>query len=292
MHKGDRKGEERKYAVDSLLGLKITSKTKKEMAGADKGKLIPTDIGMVVNDFLMENFPEIMDYNFTAKVEQEFDKIAEGKAEWNKEMKVFYQGFEPEVEKVMNARSEHKAGERELGIDPATGKPVFVKIGRFGPVVQIGTADDEDKPRFSQLPSDKSMETITLDEALELFKLPRTVGQFEGTDVVIGAGRFGPYVLHNKKYVSLPKDENPMTVTLDAAINLIQKKRLQEAQRHLKTFEEDANMEVMNGRYGPYIAYNGKNYRMPKALHEKASELTYEQCMDIVNNAPEPKRKK
>lgn len=292
VHKGDRKGEERKYAVDSLLGLKITSKTKKEMAGADKGKLIPTDIGMVVNDFLMENFPEIMDYNFTAKVEQEFDKIAEGKAEWNKEMKVFYQGFEPEVEKVMNARSEHKAGERELGVDPATGKPVFVKIGRFGPVVQIGTADDEDKPRFSQLPSDKSMETITLNEALELFKLPRTVGQFEGTDVVIGAGRFGPYVLHNKKYVSLPKDENPMTVTLDAAINLIQKKRLQEAQRHLKTFEEDANMEVMNGRYGPYIAYNGKNYRMPKALHEKASELTYEQCMDIVNNAPEPKRKK
>lgn len=292
VHKGDRKGEERKYAVDSLLGLKITSKTKKEMAGADKGKLIPTDIGMVVNDFLMENFPEIMDYNFTAKVEQEFDKIAEGKAEWNKEMKVFYQGFEPEVEKVMNARSEHKAGERELGIDPATGKPVFVKIGRFGPVVQIGTADDEDKPRFSQLPSDKSMETITLDEALELFKLPRTIGQFEGTDVVIGAGRFGPYVLHNKKYVSLPKDENPMTITLDAAINLIQKKRLQEAQRHLKTFEEDANMEVMNGRYGPYIAYNGKNYRMPKALHEKASELTYEQCMDIVNNAPEPKRKK
>ena len=292
VHKGDRKGEERKYAVDSLLGLKITSKTKKEMAGADKGKLIPTDIGMVVNDFLMENFPEIMDYNFTAKVEQEFDKIAEGKAEWNKEMKVFYQGFEPEVEKVMNARSEHKAGERELGIDPATGKPVFVKIGRFGPVVQIGTADDEDKPRFSQLPSDKSMETITLNEALELFKLPRTVGQFEGADVVIGAGRFGPYVLHNKKYVSLPKDENPMTITLDAAINLIQKKRLQEAQRHLKTFEEDANMEVMNGRYGPYIAYNGKNYRMPKALHEKASELTYEQCMDIVNNAPEPKRKK
>ena len=292
VHKGDRKGEERKYAVDSLLGLKITSKNKKEMAGADKGKLIPTDIGMVVNDFLMENFPEIMDYNFTAKVEQEFDKIAEGKAEWNKEMKVFYQGFEPEVEKVMNARSEHKAGERELGVDPATGKPVFVKIGRFGPVVQIGTAEDEDKPRFSQLPSDKSMETITLDEALELFKLPRTVGQFEGTDVVIGAGRFGPYVLHNKKYVSLPKDENPMTITLDAAINLIQKKRLQEAQRHLKTFEEDANIEVMNGRYGPYIAYNGKNYRMPKALHEKASELTYEQCMDIVNNAPEPKRKK
>ena len=292
VQKGDRKGEERKYAVDSLLGLKITSKTKKEMAGADKGKLIPTDIGIVVNDFLMENFPEIMDYNFTAKVEQEFDKIAEGKAEWNKEMKTFYQGFEPEVEKVMNARSEHKAGERELGVDPKSGKPVFVKIGRFGPVVQIGSADDEDKPRFSQLPSDKSMETITLDEALELFKLPRNLGQFEGTDVVIGAGRFGPYVLHDKKYTSLPKEEDPLTISLDAAINLIQKKRLQDAQRHLKTFEEDAKMEVMNGRYGPYIAYDGKNYRMPKALHDKAAELTYDQCMDIVRNAPEPKRKK
>ena len=292
VQKGDRKGEERKYAVDSLLGLKITSKTKKEMAGADKGKLIPTDIGIVVNDFLMENFPEIMDYNFTAKVEQEFDKIAEGKAEWNKEMKTFYQGFEPEVEKVMNARSEHKAGERELGVDPKSGKPVFVKIGRFGPVVQIGSADDDDKPRFSQLPSDKSMETITLDEALELFKLPRNLGQFEGTDVVIGAGRFGPYVLHDKKYTSLPKEEDPLTISLDAAINLIQKKRLQDAQRHLKTFEEDAKMEVMNGRYGPYIAYDGKNYRMPKALHDKAAELTYDQCMDIVRNAPESKRKK
>ena len=292
VQKGDRKGEERKYAVDSLLGLKITSKNKKEMAGADKGKLIPTDVGIVVNDFLMANFPDIMDYNFTAKVEQEFDKIAAGQVEWNREMKLFYQNFEPEVEKVMNARSEHKAGERELGVDPKSGKPVFVKIGRFGPVVQIGSADDDDKPRFSQLPSDKSMETITLDEALELFKLPRNLGQFEGTDVVIGAGRFGPYVLHDKKYTSLPKEEDPLTISLDAAINLIQKKRLQDAQRHLKTFEEDAKMEVMNGRYGPYIAYDGKNYRMPKALHDKAAELTYDQCMDIVRNAPEPKRKK
>ena len=292
VQKGDRKGEERKYAVDSLLGLKITSKSKKEMAGADKGKLIPTDVGIVVNDFLMENFPDIRDYNFTAKVEQEFDKIAAGEVEWNKEMKLFYENFEPEVEKVMNARSEHKAGERELGIDPKSGKPVFVKIGRFGPVVQIGSADDEDKPRFSQLPTGKSMETITLEEALELFKLPRTLGQFEGSDVVIGAGRFGPYVLHDKKYTSIPKGEDPLTITLDAAINLIQKKRLQEAQRHLKTFEEDAKMEVMNGRYGPYVAYDGKNYRMPKALYDKASELTYEQCLDIVKNAPEPKRKK
>ena len=292
VQKGDRKGEERKYAVDSLLGLKITSKNKKEMAGADKGKLIPTDVGIVVNDFLMANFPDIMDYNFTAKVEQEFDKIAAGQVEWNKEMKLFYQNFEPEVEKVMNARSEHKAGERELGIDPKSGKPVFVKIGRYGPVVQIGSADDEDKPRFSQLPAGKSMETITLGEALELFKLPRTLGQFENSDVVVGAGRFGPYVLHDKKYTSIPKGEDPLTITLDAAINLIQTKRLQEAQRHLKTFAEDTKMEVMNGRYGPYIAYDGKNYRMPKALHDKAAELTYEQCMDIVKNAPEPKRKK
>lgn len=292
VQKGDRKGEERKYVVDSLLGLKLTTKNKTEMAGADKGKLIPTDVGIVVNDFLMDNFPDIMDYNFTAKIEQEFDKIAEGEVEWNKEMKTFYQSFEPEVEKVMNARSEHKAGERLLGEDPKTGKPVFVKIGRFGPVVQIGSADDEDKPRFSQLPTDKSMETITLDEALELFKLPRNVGQFEGFDVVIGAGRFGPYVLHNKKYTSIPKEEDPLTISLDAAIHLIQAKRLQEAQRHIKAFEQDEKMEVMNGRYGPYIAYDGKNYRMPKNLHDKAAELTYEECMEIVKNAPEPKRKK
>ncbi|TXJ62109.1 type I DNA topoisomerase [Prevotella brunnea] len=289
VQKGDRKGEERKYVVDVLQGLKISSKNKKEMVGADKGKLIPTDIGIVVNDFLMENFPEVMDYNFTAKVEQEFDKISEGKATWNAEMKKFYKNFEPEVEAVMNARSEHKAGERELGIDPKSGRPVFVKIGRFGPVVQIGTADDSEKPRFAQLPAEKSMGNLTLDEALELFKLPRTVGKFEDSDVVIGAGRFGPYVMHAKKYVSLPKEENPLTVTLETAIELIKKKRLADARRHLKTFPEDDKMEVMNGRYGPYIAYDGKNYRMPKALHAKAAELTYAECQEIIKNAPEPK---
>lgn len=289
VQKGDRKGEERKYVVDVLQGLKISSKNKKEMVGADKGKLIPTDIGIVVNDFLMENFPEVMDYNFTAKVEQEFDKISEGKATWNAEMKKFYKNFEPEVEAVMNARSEHKAGERELGIDPKSGRPVFVKIGRFGPVVQIGTADDSEKPRFAQLPAEKSMGNLTLDEALELFKLPRTVGKFEDSDVVIGAGRFGPYVMHAKKYVSLPKEENPLTVTLETAIELIKKKRLADARRHLKTFSEDDKMEVMNGRYGPYIAYDGKNYRMPKALHAKATELTYAECQEIIKNAPEPK---
>ena len=289
VQKGDKKGEERKYVVDTLKGNKITSKERKEMAGSEKGKLLPTDIGIVVNDFLMQNFPEIMDYNFTAKVEQQFDRIAEGKEEWGMMMKDFDKSFEPTVDKVMNARSEHKAGERELGEEPGTGKPVFVKIGRFGPVVQIGSADDNEKPRFSQLPSDKSIETITLEEALELFKLPRTVGQFEGSDVVIGAGRFGPYVMHNKKYVSLPKEEDPMTITLETAIRLIGEKREQEQKRHIKTFDEDTKLEVLNGRYGPYIVYDGKNYRMPKNLHEKAAELTYKECMDIVNNAPEPK---
>lgn len=289
VQKGDKKGAERKFTVDTLKEENITTIDKTEMAGADKGKLIPTDIGIVVNDFLMKNFPDIMDYNFTANVEQEFDKIAEGKAQWNKEMKTFYQKFEPEVEEVMNARSEHKAGERLLGNDPTSGKPVFVKIGRYGPVVQIGTAEDKEKPRFSQLPSNKSMNDITLSEALELFKLPRTIGEFEGKTVTIGAGRFGPYILHDKEYTSLPKEDDPMTITLNEATELIKKKRLQEAQRHLKKFAEDENMEVMNGRFGPYIAYNGKNYRMPKSLHEKAAELTYEECMDVVKNAPEPK---
>ena len=292
VQKGDKKGEERTYTVDTLKGTKVTSRERKEMVGSEKGKLLPTDIGIVVNDFLMANFPDIMDYNFTAKVEQQVDRIAEGKEEWNTMMKVFDKSFEPTVDKVMNARSEHKAGERQLGKEPETGKPVFVKIGRFGPVVQIGSADDTEKPRFSQLPSDKSIETITLEEALELFKLPRTIGEFEGSSVVIGAGRFGPYVMHNKKYVSLPKGTDPMKVTLEEAIQLIGEKREQEQKRHIKAFDEDAKLEVLNGRYGPYIAYDGKNYRMPKALHEKAAELSYAECMEIVNNAPEPKGRK
>ena len=287
--KGDKQGEERCYTVDSLKGIKVTQKTKKEMAGSEKGKLLPTDIGIVVNDFLMANFPNIMDYNFTAHVEQRFDDIAEGKTEWIKWMKDFDKGFEPEVKEVMNARSEHKAGERELGNDPKSGRPVFVKIGRFGPVVQIGTADDEDKPQFAQLPADKSIETITLEEALELFKLPRQVGEFEGTTVTIGAGRFGPYVLHNRKYVSIPKDIDPMAITLEQAIELINEKRSNEQKRHIKTFEEDEKLELLNGRYGPYIAYDGKNYRIPKAKQENVEALTYDECMTIIKEAPEPK---
>ena len=289
--KGDKKGEERPYIIDTLRGIKVTQTHKVELTGNKKGKLLPTDIGIVVNDFLMENFPAIMDYNFTAKVEQQFDQIAAGKEVWTDMMQNFDREFEPTVDKVMNARSEHKAGERELGTDPVSGHPVFVKIGRYGPVVQIGSADDSEKPRFAQMPADKSMETITLEEALELFKLPRTVGEYEGKTVTIGAGRFGPYVLHNKKYVSLPKGEDPMTVTLETAIKLIEEKRQAEEQRHLKTFEEDAKLEVLNGRYGPYIAYDGANYRIPRDLHEKAAELTYEQCMDIIKNPPAPKKR-
>ena len=285
VQKGDKKGEERQYTVDTLKGNAITNRTKTEMAGNEKGKLLPTDIGIVVNDFLMKYFPAIMDYNFTAKVEQQFDTIAEGKARWTDMIENFYDRFEPTVEKTMNAREEHKAGERELGVEPETGKPVFVKIGRFGPVVQIGKAEDKEKPRFAQLPADKSMETITLDEALELFRLPRTVGDFEGTPVVIGAGRFGPYVMHDRKYVSIPKGEDPMTLTLDAAVELILKKRQQETQRHIKTFDDEPKLEVMNGRYGPYLSYDGKNYRLPKAMHDRAAELTLEECMGVINNS-------
>ena len=282
VHKGDKKGEERTYTVDTLKGKVITQKTRKEMAGSDKGKLLPTDIGIVVNDFLMKYFPTIMDYNFTAKVEQDFDKIAEGGEQWTSMLKTFYKKFEPTVEKTLNARQERKAGERQLGIDPKSGKPVFVKIGRFGPVVQIGSAEDHEKPQFAQLPSDKSMEALTLDEALELFRLPRTIGDYEGSEVVIGAGRFGPYILHNRKYTSLPKDADPLAITLDEAVELIKEKRQQDTQKHLKIFPEDLKLEVLNGRYGPYLAYDGKNYRMPKTMQAKVADLTYEECMAII----------
>ena len=287
--KGDKTGEERTFTIDSLKGIKITQKLKKEMAGSEKGKLLPTDIGIVVNDFLMENFPNIMNYNFTADVEKKFDDIAEGKTEWTNWMKDFDKGFEPEVKEVLEARNQHKAGERNLGNDPKTGKPVFVKIGRFGPVVQIGSAEDKDKPQFAQLPSDKSIETITLEEALELFKLPRELGDYEDITVTVGSGRYGPYILHNRKYVSIPKEDDPLTITLDRAIELIKEKREAEEKRHLKVFDEDDKIEILNGKYGPYIAYDGKNYRIPKAKHESAEELTYEECMEIIKAAPEPK---
>lgn len=294
VQKGDKKGEERSYVINTLKGTTITTRNKKEMVGSEKGKLLPTDIGIVVNDFLQNNFPDIMDYNFTAKVENQFDQIAEGKEEWKAMMQKFDKTFEPVVENVIQQRSEHKAGERQLGVEPQTGKPVFVKIGRFGPVVQIGSADDEEKPRFSQLPKDKSIETITLDEALELFKLPRILGDYEGSEISIGVGRFGPYVLHDKKYVSLPKGEDPMTISLDAAIELIEEKRKQEKERHIKAFDEDPKLELLKGRYGPYLSYDGKNYHIDKKLQDRAlaGDMEYAECMEIIKNAPEPKAKR
>ena len=289
MQKGDKKGEDRHYTVDILKGKQITQKTRKEMIGSDKGKLLPTDIGIVVNDFLMKNFQDIMDYNFTAKVEQDFDKIAEGDESWQEMLRTFYKGFEPTVEKTMNARQEHKAGERCLGVDPKSKRPVFVKIGRFGPVVQIGSAEDNEKPQFAQLPKEQSMETITLEEALELFKLPRTLGEFEGSPVTVGAGRFGPYILHEKKYTSLGKDDDPMAITLERAVELIVDKRKQEIKKHIKLFAEDMKLEILNGRYGPYLSYDGKNYRLPKNLFDKAADLTYEECMKIIESTPSKK---
>ncbi|MBR1394706.1 MAG: type I DNA topoisomerase [Prevotella sp.] len=285
VQKGDKKGEERQYTVDTLKGKQVTQKVRSEMAGSDKGKLMPTDIGLVVNDFLMKNFPGIMDYNFTAKVEQDFDRIAEGSETWTKMLKTFDKTFEPTVDKAMNSRNEHKAGERQLGIDPKSHRPVFVKIGRFGPVIQIGTAEDKEKPLFAQLPKELSMEAVTLEEALELFKLPRTLGDFEGKAVTIGAGRYGPYVLHAGQYTSLPKDADPMTITLDQAIHLVQEKRLADKKKHLKIFLEDEKLEVMNGRYGVYLVYDGKNYRLPKAMQERAEQLKYEECMDVINKS-------
>ena len=282
--KGDKKGEEHKYNVLLLKGKQITQKTRTETTGSDKGKLIPTDVGTVVNDFLMKHFPTIMDYNFTARVEQDFDLIAEGKEQWNTMIKDFYHDFEPSVEKTLNQRSEHKAGERQLGIDPKSGKPVFVKIGRFGPVVQIGSADDKDKPQFAHMPKELSIETITMEQALELFRLPRMLGEYEGQPVNIGTGRFGPYVLHKGVYTSLPKGADPLTITIAEAVKLIDEKRKADAQRHLKTFDEDPKLEVLNGRFGPYLCYDGKNYRLPKAMHERAKDLSYEEAMKLIKN--------
>ena len=289
--KGDNKGIEQSYTIYTLKNNKITNRVKKETVGKEKGKLIPTDIGIVVNDFLMEHFPIIMDYNFTAKIEVEFDKIAEGEASWLNIMHDFDTEFEPTVKRVISERTEHKAGEREIGVDPKTGKSVYVKIGRFGPVVQIGNATDKDKPRFAQLPTDKSLDTITLEEALELFKLPREVGEYEGKPIVIGAGKFGPYVQYNKQYISLPKGEDPMTFTFEAALELIRQKNEEQQKRHLRSFKEEKGLEIMNGQFGPYIVYKGANYRLPKKYHSKIDALTYEECKQIVQDAENKKKK-
>ncbi len=286
--KGDMEGTEREYDIVTLSKGRIKEATKKEKVGADRGKLMPTDIGIVVNDFLMEYFPEVMDYNFTANVEKEFDAVAAGEMVWTKAIDKFYRVFHPIVEETEAMRSEHKVGERELGVDPASGKPVFVKIGRYGPVAQIGVANAEDKdapkPQYASLMKGQSIETITLEEALKLFELPRTIGEYEGKDMVAAVGRFGPFVRHDGKFVSIPKDMNPLTITAEEAIALIDEKRSKDEQRFLKKFDEEPELEILNGRFGPYIVYKKSNYKIPKTVaHPEA--LTLEECKKIIADA-------
>lgn len=287
VEKGDKPGEERTYKVLTLSGGQLTTATRSETAGSEKGKLLPTDVGTVVNDFLLQYFPGIMDYNFTASVEKEFDEVAEGDKQWTTLIRQFYGEFEPMVEQTLAVKTEHKVGERELGTDPVSGRPVFVKIGRFGPVVQIGSADDEEKPRFAQINKGQSIETITLDEALELFKLPRTLDDYEGKPVIIGTGKFGPYVRHDGKFISLPKGADPMTFSYDEAVELILAKRAAEAQKHIKRFDEEPELEILNGRYGPYITYKGNNYRLPKTLKVEPKDLELADCLAIIKEQDE-----
>ena len=280
VEKGNSEGVKRPYDILKLKGGKITETTKTEVTGNEKSKLLPTDTGIVVNDFLMEYFPEIMDYNFTASVEKEFDEVAEGEKEWTGMMDTFYKGFHPLVDKTLHSKTEHRVGERVLGTDPASGKPVSVKIGRFGPVIQIGTADDEEKPRFAQLAKGLSLETITLEEALEAFKLPRTLGEYEGHTVTVGVGRFGPYVRYDKLFVSIPKETDPMDITLDEAVKLVKDKLEAQEKKFIKTFDADPEMQVLNGRYGPYISYQKKNYKIPENV--EPADLNLEACFKII----------
>jgi DNA topoisomerase-1 len=288
--KGDKEGVERSYSVISLVKGKVKEVEKTEVVGADRNKLMPTDIGSVVNDFLMEYFPEVLDYNFTASVEKEFDLVAEGELDWTKAIDKFYQMFHPIVEAASAVKTEHKVGERKLGIDPKSGNPVFVKIGRYGPIVQIGVAHTEDKeapkPQFASLMKGQSIDTITLEEALKLFDLPRTIGEYEGKVMVAAVGRFGPFVRHDGKFISIPKDLNPLTITSEEAIALIEGKRKKDEQRFIKRFEEELDLEILNGRFGPYISYQGANYRLPKTI-AKPEELTLEDCKKIIAEAGE-----
>ncbi len=296
--KGDKDGIERTYEIITLAKDTIKEKEKTEIAGADRNKLMPTDIGIVVNDFLMEYFPDVMDYNFTASVEKEFDTIADGEMEWTKAIDKFYKFFHPIVEDVKAIRTEHKVGERELGIDPKSGNPVFVKIGRYGPIVQIGQANPDDKdapkPQFASLMKGQSIETITLEEALKLFDLPRTVGDYNGKTVVAAIGRFGPFVRHDGKFISIPKELNPLSITLEEAINLIEEKQKKDEQRFIKKFDEEPELEILNGRYGPYISYKKKNYKIPRK-GTKPEDLTLEETLKIIEEAdknPAPAKKR
>ena len=285
VEKGNKSGTQRTYGIITLKNGKITAKESKETVGAEKAKLMPTDIGIVVNDFLLDFFPEIMDYNFTANVEKEFDEIADGNRHWADHISEFYKDFEPKIDNIIQTKNEHKVGERVLGNDPKSGKPVSVKIGRFGPIVQIGSASDEEKPRFAQMKPGQTLETITLEEALDLFGLPRTLGEYEGNTVSIGAGRFGPYIKHGSAYVTLPKTYDPMIVTFEEATALIEEKQKAEAQRVIQKFDEEPELQVLNGRFGPYIAYKGSNYKLPKTV--TPAELTLAECLDIVSKQQE-----
>lgn len=292
---GEKRGEPREYDILTLKDGKISSETVTEMAGSEKGKLIPTDVGMVVNDFLTANFPDILDYNFTARVEEKFDEIAEGKLGWKNELSGFYDDFHPSIDRVNAMRTEHKVGERILGTDPASGRPVSVKIGRFGPVVQIGEATDEEKPQFASLNADQSIYDITLEDALKLFELPRVLGELEGNEVKAAIGRFGPYVQIGKEYVSIPKDMAPQTITLEEAAELIRAKREADANRLIKTFDEMPGLEILNGRFGPYIAYKKEgarkavNYKIPKGTDPASLSLDE---VKALMEAPAPAKRK
>ena len=287
VEKKEREGEERKYTVYTLKGNELNKTIASEITGRDRNKLSPTDIGIVVNDFLVENFGRILDYNFTAKVEAEFDEIAQGLKEWTDMIREFYTPFHENVEDTLE-HSERASGERHLGEDPKTGKPVIVRIGRYGPMAQIGEAEDEDKSFASLLPN-QSLNSITLEEALDLFKLPRTLGEFEGKVVKANIGRFGPYVQHNSKFVSL-KEDDPMEINLERAIELIQQKRIEDEKKKIKTFEEDENMQILEGRWGPYLKIGKKNFKLPKDV--EPSKLTYEECITISENQPKKTARK
>lgn len=281
VEKGEKPGTERSYAVLTLANGKITETERTETVGSERDKLIPTDIGEVVNDFLTDYFPDILDYDFTARIEEKFDEIAEGKLRWNSEIEQFYSKFHPTVDSAMNIRLEHKVGERVLGKDPATGKQVSVKIGRFGPMIQLGDGEEEEKPQFASLLKGQSVSTITLEEALKLFEYPRNIGEYEEKPVTVAIGRFGPYVKHDGKFVSIPKEMSPAHITLDEAIELIDAKRVAEANRLVKTFDEEPDLQILNGRYGVYISYKKGNYKIPKTVADPAA-LTFEEAMEIV----------
>lgn len=295
---GESEGSPRTFHKITLEKGKISDETLTENTGSNRGKLVPTDVGMIVNDFLTEYFPDIMDYNFTARVEEKFDEIAEGKLPWQEEIGEFYGSFHPLIEKVNTMRSETKVGERILGEDPATGKRVSAKVGRFGPVIQIGEATDEEKPRFASLREGQSLGSITLEEALKLFDLPRALGEFEGKPVNAAIGRFGPYVHHDKLFVSIPKDMSPHTITLDEAVDLIKNKRELEANKVIKTFDDLPGAEVLNGRYGPYIAYKkpgdkkATNYKIPKTTDPRSLTVDdVKKLMEAQDVAPKTPRR-